>query len=272
MTVTSTARAVALVRRAKALTARAAATMSLALACSVTAGTAAAAQSEIPVQQGQTILVGTLYFAAFATVEPPTAGTLHVTDLPGVTLGELRFTASTSYTGPATINGIDTVTTPIVIARVLVEASTADVGATFTPRPAPGPCIQIQSGGAVDFGDVTVGVPTTAATETVVSNCSSGLGVDIFGSISPATNGAGPSAVAWEPVAAVAGPNQFSYRLADSGDNIGALLDNDSSVLVRTLPNGFSRSFNHQLRIGAGSTTGINTQFDATVTLLATVA
>jgi spore coat protein U-like protein len=249
-----------------------AAAIVLALACAVAAvSSSVAAQTGIPVKQGQTVLLGTLYFAEFATVDPLTAGTLQVTDLPGDTRGELRFTASTSYIGPATINGIDTLTDPIVIARVVVEGPRAEVGATFTPRPAPGPCIQILSGGTVDFGDVTVGVAKTASTETVVSNCSSGLDVDIFGSVSQATSGTGPSAVVWEPVVSPAGPNQFTYRLFGI-ESTSALLDNDSSVRVRGLPNGFTRSLSHELGIGAGSSTGLNSQFNATVNLLATVA
>lgn len=150
MSVTSTARAVTPGRHAEALIAKAAATISLALAGVVTAGMAAAAQDPIPVQQGQTVLVGTLYFASFATVEPPTAGT--------------------------------------------------------------------------------------------------------------------------QPVASVPGPNQFVYRVSNPGDNISVLLDNDSSVQMGTLPYAFTRSLNHHLSIGAGSTTGINSQFNATITLLATAA
>ncbi len=250
----------------------AAATIGLALAGAVAAvSSSAAAQTGIPVNQGQTVLLGTLYFAEFATVDPLTAGTLQVTDLPGDTRSELRFTASTSYIGPATVNGIDTLTDPIVIARVVVEGSRADVGATFTPRPAPGPCIQILSGGTVDFGDVTVGVAKTAPIETTVSNCSTGLDVRLYGSVSAATSGTGATAVEWEPVKAAAGPNQFQYRLTGN-ESTDLFLDSASSSPVRTIPNGFTRSLNHELNIGAGSTTGLNSQFNATVTLLAAVA
>ena len=93
-----------------------------------------------------------------------------------------RFTASATFVGPARVR--------LAVGTCVefdVVGPSADVGATFTPRPAPGPCIQIVSGATVGFGDVTVGATSTAATETVLSNCSSGLDVDIFGSITQAT-------------------------------------------------------------------------------------
>ncbi len=247
------------------------AALAIATTAVATGTTPALAAVARTVEQGQTVsLVQPFVGAESATVDPVTAGTLRVGPTDPLFRAELFFTASTSYIGRATIT-VDP-GNPLVIATVDVVGPRADVGASFTPRPAPGPCIQIVSGATVAFGDVTVGAPTTATTQTVVSNCSAGLDVSVFGSISPATSGSGSSAVTWEPVVAVPGPNQFGYRLADSGDGISALLDNDSTVFVRTLPNGFTRSMDHQLSIGSGSTTGINSAFNATITLLATVA
>lgn len=221
-----------------------------------------AAAAAITVRQGETIVVGSTSNTSQFTVSPPDAGTVRLPTW----IGNATFTASATFVGPARVCLSGT------CVDVIVVGSRADVGATFTPRPAPGPCILILSGGNIDFGDVTVGATTTAAIGTAVSNCSSGLDVDIYGSITQATSGIGPGAVVWEPVQTTPTPNQFRYRLQNSGDNVDRVLDNDSSVFVQRLPNSFTRTFDHTLTIGAGSATGLNSPFNATVILIATEA
>ncbi len=221
------------------------------------------AQTATPVRQGETIVVGSTSNTDPFTVSPPQAGTVSNPTW----VGNATFTASATFVGPARVclaGG--------TCVDVVVVGPSADVGATFTPRPAPGPCIVIVSGATVAFGDVTVGATSTAATATALSNCSSGLDVDIYGSITQATSGTGAGAVVWEPVQTIPTPNQFRYRLQNSGDNVDRVLDNDSSVFVQQLPNSFTRTFDHTLTIGAGSTSGLNSQFSATITLLAAVA
>lgn len=223
--------------------------------------TSVSAQTATPVRQGETIVVGSTSNTDPFTVSPPQAGTVSNPTW----VGNATFTASATFVGQARV-----CVAGGTCVDVLVVGPSADVGATFTPRPAPGPCILIVSGATVAFGDVTVGATATAATGTAVSNCSSGLDVDLFGSISQATSGTG--AVVWEPVQTIPTPNQFRYRLQNSGDNVDRVLDNDSSVFVQQLPNSFTRTFDHTLTIGGGSTTGLNSQFNATITLLAAVA
>lgn len=222
-----------------------------------------ATAAAVTVRQGETVVVGSASNTSQFTVSPPQAGTVSNPNW----VGNATFTASATFVGPARVclaGG--------ACVDVIVIGPRADVGATFTPRLAPGPCLQIVSGGTIGFGDVTVGATTTAATGTAVSNCSSGLDVDIFGSITQATSGTGPGAVVWEPVQTTPTPNQFRYRLQNSGDNVDRVLDNDSSVFVQRLPNSFTRTFDHTLTIGAGSTTGLNTAFSATIVLTATTA
>ena len=150
--------------------------------------------------------------------------------------------------------------------------SSADVGATFTPRPAPGPCIEVLSGAAVGFGDVTVGVAKAATIETAVTNCSDGLDLDLLGSVSPAVSGSGPGAITWQPwqFENTTSPNEFVYTVSSSEPATANLGGTPTSI--GTAPAGVTRYLDHRLLVSVGSSTGLNQEFRTTVTFTGVTA
>jgi hypothetical protein len=233
----------------------------------------ATAQTVVQVTQGQTVSLGQRVVAQ-PTVNPPEAGTLAF--VAGSPVPELRFTASVSFTGTATINALNVSFDPIVVAVVNVVGPSGDVAATFTPRPAPGPCITL-TGTTIDFGDVEVGMRARAAANTVVVPCTE-ISQDIAAQVSNAT--AGGESISWEPTRTEPGPNQFRYSLDPYGVDGDAevFLGNDLRTVGFTNPsewydeNDSPLFFNHFLIVGLGSTTGFGEQFSATVTFTATAA
>ena len=240
-------------------------TVSIGLASLAAIAPTVSAQTGLPVGQGQSITVGSLLGGETATVDPPDAGTLRFEGIPGDFV-TVDFTASTTYLGPVTIRWTNLVGESLA-APFVVSGDNSSAQATFTPRPAPGPCILIRDGSTIDFGDVTVGDTEVASTRTDIVNCAP-FGLRIFSSVSTATSGTGPSAITWEPVLGAAGPNQFTYGVGQSAPPFTPI-DDAFAVDVGGIPTASIRSFDHQLDVGSGSTTGVGSPFNATVTFLA---
>jgi hypothetical protein len=162
------------------------------------------------------------------------------------------------------------------------------VDATFTPKAAPGPCIQIVSGATVPFGEIEIGRLQDAPTRTQVQSCAS-INIKLTASVSAAASGVAPNVVTMQP-AADSFPipsNQFRYSLFWQGPtpsdscsayrlalgNVPGAFQNICDPEQADLPLGPSttRSFDHQIYLGAGSS-GVGQQFSTTVTLTAMAA
>lgn len=239
--------------------------VALAFAAAAIASTANA-QTPFQVEQGRELSLGAVDFGGSATVDPPQAGTLRfIESAPGDPTGLLYFTASASYIGPAIIRGIDGSGDPVTFATVSVVGPRSDVGATFTPRPAPGPCIVIDSGANVAFGDVTLGTQITAATQTVVRSCAS-INSTLAAAVAPATSGVAPNVVTFTPTDVTPAPaGSFRYEI-NAGFPVP--LAEGASLFPGPFTPGTTRTFTHSLLVGAGSS-GIGQQFSTTVTFTA---
>jgi hypothetical protein len=261
--------------------------------------TNASAQTATPVQQGRTVNLGSIDpFLDNFTVDPVAAGTVAKNliippsqggeNYEGTVSATLSFTASTSYLGPATIrqsNGT-------AAFSVLVGGS-ASVGATFTPKAAPGPCIQIVSGATVPLGEIEIGSDSAleAPTRTQVRSCAP-INTKLNASVSAATSGVTPNVVTMQPSlleSGPLGPNKFQYQIASRVDptsseqcpvgiywadltNLPRLIKcfADLSIDFQLTP-GTTREIYHRLWIGAGSS-GAGQEFSTTVTLTAMAA
>jgi len=197
-----------------------------------------------------------------------------------VEAGTASYNAGTSrltFTAAAGFGGLATVTLQCGVPGNLLfpsqeflvgESGAAGVDATFTPRPAPGPCILIASGAAVEFGDVVVGEKKTSATRTTVRSCASiptrlGIAVD------DATSGSDPSLTPLEPTDRTPIPaNQFAYEI-----DVGFLqtLANGAINLADPIAAGGTLDVGHALTVGVGSA-GLGQSFSTTVTFTATAA
>lgn len=213
--------------------------------------------------------------ASNATVDPSNAGTVTIVPaLPGLPISAyIEFAASINFTGLVTITW-DSVQLGRSSVTVQVGTGRQDVSATFTPRPAPGPCILIGSGATVSFGDVTIGATQTGATQTEVRSCAS-IDQTISASVSAATSGSGQNVISWQPTtSSTAAPNEFSYALRSSGQTTSTRLPANGAVAAvgGPLAPASALSLEHTLAIGAGSTTGIGQPFSATVSLIAAEA
>jgi spore coat protein U-like protein len=207
-------------------------------------------------------------------VEPAAAGQLTIEDVDriddGVFADRLVFAADALFTGTATLRYAVYGTTSVVTVNV---GGAGSVAATFTPRSAPGPCIQLGGATAIDFGTVELGTPIDAAATTTLSKCSD-IGQVVRASVTNATAGAST----YTPIKTAAGPNQFNYGLLDEAGTPGlgpfTQLDG-TSTQVRAFaadPGPFSYIIRHQLVVGAGSTTGLGAQFSTTLTFTAVAA
>ena len=210
--------------------------------------------------------------ASNATVDPASAGSVTIVPaLAGLPLSaRIDFASSINFSGTATITW-DSVQLGRSSVTVQVGTDRQDVSATFTPRPAPGPCILIGSGATVSFGDVTIGATQTGGTSTEVRSCAS-IDQSISASVSAATSGSGQNAITWQPTTSpTVGPNGFSYGLRSSGETTATLLPATGAVAAvgSTLAPASAMYLEHTLAIGAGSTTGIGQPFSATVSLIA---
>ena len=177
------------------------------------------------------------------------------------------FTAAAGFTGLALVSfTCSGFSAPAL--QFLVTPEVAGVDATFTPRPAPGPCILIASGAAVEFGDVVVGEKKTSATRTTVRSCASiptrlGIAVD------DATSGADPSVTPLQPTDQTPIPaNKFTYEI-----DVGFLqtLANGAVFMPSPIASGASLNVGHALTVGVGSA-GLGQQFSTKVTFTATAA
>jgi hypothetical protein len=106
----------------------------------------------LQVRQGETITIVSDCFETEFTVSPANAGTTAVVNTffpqPGC---RIDFTASSTYSGPATVSSlVDTV-------ELIVVGTAANARGSFTPVAAPGPCIVITANSVVSFGDVELG-------------------------------------------------------------------------------------------------------------------
>jgi len=182
--------------------------------------------------------------------------------------GILTFTAAANFGGLATVT-LQCFGDSFPSWRFLVgETGAAGVDATFTPRAAPGPCILIASGAAVEFGDVVVGEKKTSATRTTVRSCASiptrlGIAVD------DATSGADPSVTPLQPTDQTPIPaNKFTYEI-----DVGFLqtLANGAVFMPSPIASGASLNVGHALTVGVGSA-GLGQQFSTKVTFTATAA
>jgi hypothetical protein len=216
-------------------------------------------------------------------VDPSTAGTLTIVQDLDAGTEEVVFVAATSYNGEATLSfGLDG---QLQTLTVEIDGSQSDISATFTPRPAPGPCIAVAlvdpndptgpAPSGVGFGDVQVGATAVSPTTINVSSCTTGnLTQFISAQVGDATSGSGPGQVVWEPGTTTGfglGPNEFQYavRLPALPDPIA--LRNDL-VGIATFASASSPPLpvQSELTVGPGSSTGLGEQFSTTVTFVAT--
>lgn len=225
----------------------------------VTASPAAAA--DFTVRQGETVEIdpgGVSPGPGQLEVTPAEAGTAVLR--PG---GGIRFTASTAYLGAATI----AYASAGLSWRIEVVGEQATVGATFTPRAAPGPCIVIVSGGSVAFGDVVVGTPVIAPTTTRIEPCSTAP-VSLLGSVAPAVAGPVGARVTLTPTV-TAPPPAGQFRYVIGGTPLNAVpIEDTSNWLLGGLGTGLT--ITHTLEVGAGTSTSLLGQsFSTTVAFTA---
>jgi hypothetical protein len=290
------------IRRAKAMAAVAIVTTTAVLASAASPALAATPPpppAPTPVRQGQTITLFQVIMeecvADYFGVVPSVAGTVS-TAVDGSDC-RIRFTASSTYLGPVTVSDDD-----IRTVQLEVTNKNASIGATFTPKAAPGPCIQIVSGANIDFGDVTIGGRSVESqTETQVQSCAQ-INMNINATVSEATSGIAPNVVTLQPevlVGSLTSPNTFRYLLVSFFPSCVAGALEQKTYQLHTVgmtsvsdswlepchnpmfrPNerpeaplqpGTTRQYGHSFEIGAGSS-GVGQQFSTTVTLTAMAA
>lgn len=234
---------------------------------------AAPAHAAVGVEPGATVTIPGVTCpnpnVALVVVEPTAAGTGAVS-----VSGTVEFTASAAYAGTATV-------AVSCAGRVGPETTVVNVGevgsaeATFTPRPAPGPCITVTLNDTgvtgipanIRFGDVTVGQTVTSPTTVVIGSCAT-IDQGLTAQISDATSGSGPSQVTWEPNNGSLSPNQFSYELDIVGQTTPVPLINTPTGVATLAPVELFAATS-DLTIAQGSSTGIGQQFTATLTFVA---
>jgi len=143
--------------------------------------------------------------------------------------------------------------------QFLVTPEVAGVDATFTPRPAPGPCILIASGANIAFGNVIVGDRIEAPTRTRVSSCAP-IALRLSNTVANATSGSAPNLVTLTPTLGTPVPaNEFRYEI------------NETVLFSETLAVGASLDLRHTVLVGVGSA-GLGQSFSTKVTFTATAA
>ncbi|MFZ4810717.1 MAG: hypothetical protein ACOYL9_05175 [Ilumatobacteraceae bacterium] len=276
------------IRRAKAMAAVAVVAVLATTAAPALAATPPPAPPPTPVRQGQTITLFQVITEEcvdenFGVV--PSAAGIVTEAVDGIDC-RIQFTASSTYFGPVTVsNSKRTV-------QLEVTNKNASIGATFTPKAAPGPCIQIVSGATVPLGEIEIGSYSSedAPTTTEVRSCG-WINIKLTASVSAATSGVAPNVVTMQPQPHETWPlkpNKFGYLLSwnqtptpsgQCGPLYTAVLTNvpqafyrgcDTAADLPLTPQG-TRAFSHSLMIGAGSS-GAGQEFSTTVTLTAMAA
>jgi len=168
------------------------------------------------------------------------------------------FTAAAGFTGLALVSfTCSGFSAPAL--QFLVTPEVAGVDATFTPRPAPGPCILIASGANIAFGNVIVGDRIEAPTRTRVSSCAP-IALRLSNTVANATSGSAPNLVTLTPTQATPVPaNEFRYEI------------NETVLFAETLAVGASLDLRHTVLVGVGSA-GLGQSFSTKVTFTATAA
>ncbi len=140
----------------------------------------------------------------------------------------------------------------------------ADVGATFTPKSPPGPCITIGGPPTVDFGQLGFGSGFGSGNApTVVASCAPpGQPQDVMASVSDATAAGVPRWTPFDcgsnpPAGCVTQANQFAYLLAGV-----------SLTATPRLIGPAGGNLAHQLRLPAPGSTGGGEVVRMTVTIL----
>jgi hypothetical protein len=155
----------------------------------------------------------------------------------------------------------------------VVPGNTGSAAASFTPRPAPGPCIYVSMnlvvGNVIRFGDVTVGENKFSDDQVDLGSCTS-IGQDVSAAISDASTGTTPGDVTWEPSKTTLQPNQFRYTLYKG--TLDRRLDNTPTLLMAMPPWGYSSALRSELVIAPGSSTGIGETFSANLSFIATAS
>ncbi len=155
----------------------------------------------------------------------------------------------------------------------VVQRNTGSAAASFTPRPAPGPCIMVgrrdEGSNLIRFGDVTVGTIKRSADQVDLGSCTS-IGQVVAAAISDASTGTAPGDVTWEPSKTTLQPNQFRYTL--SKGTLSRDLDNTPTLLMAMPAWGVLSRLDSDLEIAPGSSTGIGETFSANLSFIATVS
>lgn len=169
------------------------------------------------------------------------------------------FTAAAGFTGLALVSFTCSGFQAPTLQFLVKEPEVAGVDATFTPRPAPGPCILIASGANIAFGNVIVGDRIEAPTRTRVSSCAP-IALRLSNTVANATSGSAPNLVTLTPTLATPVPaNEFRYEI------------NETVLFSETLAVGASLDLRHTVLVGVGSA-GLGQSFSTKVTFTATAA
>jgi hypothetical protein len=205
------------------------------------------------------------YYAAL-----PVTGPVNLTYSPPATFG-----SSTSGVEP--VQFINTTTGAFLQMNFMVGNSSGTANGTFTPQLGIGPCLLLDSGSAVQFGNVTVGAsaPTLGDVSTVVRSCSA-AGETVLAQPSAATSPA-TNATYVVKGTTTPGANEVSYAITGTGPR--TLLDSTlaggvsvaSLTAAGTTTGGDTASLRHDVQVGPGST-ATGSAFTVAITLTAVLA